>query len=122
MRLLRPHEDVVEGRVRGLADQILLDGFIRYPILVDSRTLVVLDGHHRLAAAKLLGLRFIPAILVDYDGDCVSVTSWRDAVTVTKDMVREHGLRGNLVPPKTSRHRVCFEVPEVGVPLEVLRG
>jgi hypothetical protein len=122
VRLLRPHEDVVEGRVRGLADQILLDGFIRYPILVDSKTLVVLDGHHRLAAAKLLGLRFIPAILVDYDGDCVSVTSWRDGVTVTKDMVREHGLKGNLMPPKTSRHRVYFEVPEVGVPLEVLRG
>ena len=122
MRLLRPHEDVVEGRVRGLADQILLDGFIRYPILVDSKTLVVLDGHHRLAVAKLLGLRFIPAILVDYDGDCVSVSSWRDGVTVTKDMVREHGLRGNLMPPKTSRHRVCFEVPEVRVSLEVLRG
>jgi ParB-like chromosome segregation protein Spo0J len=122
VRLLRPHEDVVEGRVRGLADQILLDGFIRYPILVDSRTLVVLDGHHRLAAAKLLGLRFIPAILVDYDGDCVSVSSWRDGVTVTKDMVREHGLKGNLMPPKTSRHRVCFEVPEVRVPLEVLGG
>jgi ParB-like chromosome segregation protein Spo0J len=122
VRLLRPHEDVVEGRVRGLADQILLDRFIRYPILVDSRTLVVLDGHHRLAAAKLLGLRFIPVILVDYNGDCVSVTSWRDGVTVTKDMVREHGLRGNLMPPKTSRHRVCFEVLEVGVPLEVLRG
>jgi ParB-like chromosome segregation protein Spo0J len=122
VRLLRPHEDVVEGRVRGLADQILLDGFIRYPILVDSRTLVVLDGHHRLAVAKLLGLRFIPAILVDYDGDCVSVSSWKDGVTVTKDMVREHGLKGNLMPPKTSRHRVCFEVPEVRVPLEVLRG
>lgn len=118
MRLLRPHEDVVEGRFRGLADQILLDGFIRYPILVDSRTLVVLDGRHRLAAAKLLGLRFIPAILVDYDGDRVSVSSWRDGVTVTKDMVREHGLKGNLMPPKTSRHRVCFEVPEVRVPLE----
>jgi ParB-like chromosome segregation protein Spo0J len=122
VRLLRPHEDVVEGRVRGLADQILLDGFIRYPILVDSKTLVVLDGHHRLAVAKLLGLRFIPAILVDYDGDCVSVSSWRDGVTVTKDMVREHGLKGNLMPPKTSRHRVSFEVPEVRVPLEVLRG
>ena len=84
MRLLRPHEDVVEGRVRDLADRILLDWFIRYPILVDSKTLVVLDGRHRLAAAKLLGLRFIPAILVDYDGDRVSVSSWRDAVTVTK--------------------------------------
>jgi ParB-like chromosome segregation protein Spo0J len=122
VRLLKPHEDVVEGRVRELADQILLDGFIRYPILVDSKTLVVLDGHHRLVAAKLLGLRFIPAILVDYDGDCVSVSSWRDGVTVTKDMVRGHGLKGNLMPPKTSRHRVCFEILEVRVPLEVLRG
>ena len=39
-----------------------------------------------------------------------------------RDMVREHGLKGNLMPPKTSGHRVCFEVPEVRVPLEVLRG
>jgi hypothetical protein len=122
VRLLKPREDVVEGRVRDLADRMLLDWFIRYPILVDSKTLVVLDGRHRLAAAKLLGLRFIPAILVNYDGDRVSVSSWRDAVTITKDMVGEHGLMGNLMPPKTSGHRVCFEVPEVRVPLEVLRG
>ncbi len=109
-------------RVLDLVDQILRDGFIRYPILVDSKTFVVLDGHHRLVAVKLLGLRFIPAILVDYDSDCVSVSSWRDGVVVTKEMVREHGLRGNLMPPKTSRHRVCFEIPEVRAPLEVLRG
>ena len=69
-----------------------------------------------------MGLKFIPVLLVDYDSDCVTVSSWRDGVTVTKEMVRERGLKGVLMPPKTSRHKVCFEIPEVRVPLGVLKG
>ena len=109
-------------RVLELLRRILEDGVIRYPILVDSKTFVILDGHHRVEVARLLGLRYIPALLVDYDDDCISVSSWRDGVIVSKDMVRYYGLRGLLMPPKTSRHRVCFDIPEVNVPLEVLRG
>jgi len=109
-------------RVLEVLEWILRDGFIRYPILADSKTMVILDGHHRVEAARMLGLKLIPALLVDYDDECVSVSSWRDGVHVSKDMVRLYGLKGLLMPPKTSRHKVCFEIPEVRVPLEVLRG
>lgn len=88
---------------------------------MDYKTLVILDGHHRVEALRILGLKRIPALLVDYDSDCVKVTSWRDGVIVTKSMVREYGLKGILMEPKTSRHMVCFEIPEVNIPLEVLR-
>ncbi len=112
---------VVEEKVYELSYVISVDGVLKYPILVDSKTMVILDGHHRVEALKLLGCSLVPAILVDYDDSCVSVSSWRPGVVVTKEMVRASGLLGLLMPPKTSRHRVCFEIPRVDVPLESLR-
>lgn len=111
----------MEERVRGLSHAISADGVLKYPILADSKTMIVLDGHHRVKALKLLGCSLVPAILVDYDDSCVSVSSWKPGVIVTKEMVRASGLSGLLMPPKTSKHRVCFEIPRVDMPLYILR-
>lgn len=119
---LRAHEEIIEARLRRLKAEILADGVIKLPILVDEKTMVILDGHHRVRAAKELGLKLIPALLVDYDSDCVKVSSWRGDYCVTKELVRVCGLIGKLLPPRTSRHTVCFSVPQLDVPLEALRG
>ncbi|MDM7275014.1 MAG: ParB N-terminal domain-containing protein [Thermoprotei archaeon] len=111
---------VVWEGVYGLLHSISFDGLLKYPILVDSKTMIVLDGHHRVEALKLLGCSLIPAILVDYDDSCVSVSSWRPGVVVTKGMVRASGLSGLPMPPKTSKHRVCFEIPRVDMSLDRL--
>ena len=119
---LRPHERIDESRLWEVLESIRSEGVLHYPVIVDSKTLVILDGHHRVESLRILGAKLIPALLVDYDDDCVTVGSWRPGVRVTKDMVRLHGLRGNLLPPKTSRHRLCFEVPRIDVPLDKLKG
>ena len=118
---LKPHEHVIESHVLELLHDIAQRRKILRPIVVDSRTLVILDGHHRVEALRRLGLRFAPAVLVDYDSDCVSVSSWRKGYPVTKEIVRKAGLSGYRLPPKTSRHRLCFEIPEVSVGIELLK-
>ncbi|MCE4604886.1 MAG: ParB N-terminal domain-containing protein [Aeropyrum sp.] len=117
---LKRHEEVLEHKVASLEDDIRSRGVLIRPILVDAKTLVILDGHHRVEALRRLGARRVPAVLVDYDSDCVNVDSWREGVTVSKDEVRRRGLSGDPYPPKTSRHRLCFNIPEVNYSLSNL--
>ena len=119
---LKPHEQYIEKRVLQLMNEIRRDGVLIKPILVDVKTKIILDGHHRVEALKRLGARLVPAILVDYDDDgVVKVTSWRQGEVVTKETVRRAGLSGKLLPPYTSRHILSRKVPEARVPLVVLK-
>lgn len=63
-RNARSHSD---KQIRKLAAGISELGFV-VPILVDSRGSII-AGHCRLAAAKLLGLKQVPTILVDHLSD-----------------------------------------------------
>ena len=118
---LKPHEMIIEERVKDLQRRLVEDGMQIRPILVDSKTMIILDGHHRVEALRRLGAKKVAAVLVDYDSDeCISVASWREGWAVTKDEVRERGLSRNLYPPRTSRHMPRFRVPEVNVSLREL--
>ena len=120
---LRPHEQFREELLRRLLDRIRIDGVVRKPVLVEAEHLVILDGHHRVEALRLLGCKRVPVYLVDYDDGSIGLTTWPGAVvpTVTKAEVVDHGLRGDLFPPKTTRHLVTVSLDEVRVPLDDLR-
>jgi hypothetical protein len=120
LRLLKEHEKVIPEELLKLMIEILGDGVLKVPIIVDSKHYVILDGHHRYRVIHYLGGKLIPAILVDYDGDLVEVTSWRRGVKVTKKDVLEAALKGRKLPPKTSRHILKVPIPRVDVPLETL--
>ena len=64
----------------------------------------------------------IPAYVVDYSSEEISLTTWPGAIvaTVTKKEVVDHGVRGDLFPPKTTRHILKEKVPESPVPLKDL--
>jgi len=70
---LLSHRNVVRDRVVSLSSRVLRDGFIKKAIAVDQ-SLVVLDGHHRVEAARAIGLRRIPAVVLDYSSERVIVT------------------------------------------------
>ncbi|HYS71490.1 MAG TPA: ParB N-terminal domain-containing protein, partial [Thermoplasmata archaeon] len=108
---------------RTLVEQIRKDGFLRKPILVAAGPLVILDGHHRVEALRILGCTRIPVYLLDYDDPAVGITTWPDAIVkaVTKAEVIDRGTHGDLFPPKTTRHTVVLEIEEVRIPLEDLR-
>jgi len=130
IEVLKPHEDVDPHRLYSLTREISLDRVLKRPIVADRHTNVVLDGHHRLQALKLLGCRLVPVIYVDYRDSRIIVKTYRESIDLTKDMIVEAGLKGCLFPPKTSKHMVLkdsglthiseFEKP-VHIPLSRLR-
>ena len=73
---LHIHEETIPDVLNKLAEKIKADGYFIHPIIVDGKTLVVLDGMHRVAAIQDIGYRFIPVCLVDYDNPHIVVGSW----------------------------------------------
>ena len=120
LRILKPHEETIEERVERLLEDIQSSRVLRRPILVDLKTMIILDGHHRVEALRRLGAKRIPAVLIDYDSGEVEVSSWREGFRVDKDLVRRAGLTGRRLPPRTSRHVVKGRIPEANTPLEEL--
>jgi len=70
------HEETIPETVRTLADDILKSKVLRHPVIVDEKTLVVLDGMHRVAALQMAGCLRIPVCLVDYDDPSITVETW----------------------------------------------
>jgi hypothetical protein len=70
------HEEIIPEFLEKLVQIISMDGYIKHPVIVDSDSLVVLDGMHRIAALKKLGCIRIPACMVDYQSPSITVECW----------------------------------------------
>ncbi|MDI6708499.1 MAG: ParB N-terminal domain-containing protein [Candidatus Thermoplasmatota archaeon] len=122
---IREHEETYPERAKALAEEIKKDGTLKIPMLVDDRYYILLDGHHRFQALKILGCRRIPAFLVDYFDDGISVGVWEDAIargktSITKEEIIEIALKGKKFQPKTSRHFWEAKPKPIEVKLEEL--
>ena len=119
---LMGHEEVIPSNLESRTTKLLERGFYK-PIIADRSSLVILDGHHKWTAARVLGLARVPVLLVDYlvDGG-VEVDVWPDCgkASITKQEVLDMGISGDLFPPKTSRHSLPFKIPSIGIPLSEL--
>lgn len=73
---LLPHEEYIHVQVERLAQQIEKDGIQRDPIIIDQENAVVLDGTHRLAAFKKLGVEHAVCYAVDYSAKWVELHRW----------------------------------------------
>jgi len=73
---LHIHEEVVPKLVDQLAESIVKDKVLRHPVMVDQKSLVVLDGMHRVAALKRIGCRRMPVCLVDYNNPAIGLSGW----------------------------------------------
>lgn len=120
---LKPHERSIPELLKETTEAIRAEGFVRAPILVEARHHVILDGHHRYEALRSLGCSRIPVYLVDYAQDDIQVETWPGAILdhVTKEEVLEKALKGEVFPPKTTRHLLKTPLPEAPVMLEDLR-
>lgn len=103
---LREHEQHIPEHLEELLQEILRDGVLKRPILVDERTMIIIDGHHRYNCMKRLGKRYIPAYLIDYMREEIVVEPWDGKPPVTKEDVIRAGLTGMRLPPKSSKHMV----------------
>ncbi len=115
---LKAHEEFVEDKVPGLLEKIRSDGMIAKPVVIDKRTLVILDGHHRFEALKRLGMNRIPVVAVDYFDPAIRVGTWREGEDApTKDEVLRRALEGRLFSPKSTKHEAIHGLESVPVKL-----
>ncbi|MAV78117.1 MAG: hypothetical protein CMA15_04445 [Euryarchaeota archaeon] len=122
---LRPHECTRPHRVAEMHQKLHANNFFHKPLLVDGNTMTILDGHHRYTAGLRLGLLSVPAIVVNYLEDAdVSVEAWppHDPHSISKQDVISAALAENLMPPKSTRHRITTKIPRLKVPLSKLRS
>jgi L-serine kinase (ADP) len=127
---LKTHEAAEPDRVRRVMHQMKSTGVVKTAIVVDPRTMVVLDGVHRLSALRMLGAAMVPAWLIDYwDKDVVVLGKDRKS-HFPKEAVIEAAVHGPKLPPKTTRHMVKKDgglvhiskvMGAVSVPLSELR-
>lgn len=102
-----------------LQEKILREGRWTVPVTVTDKGLV-LDGQHRLEVSRRLGLRRIPAIVVNYDD--VQVWTLRKEIKLSQRKVEYKVLREKtMYPYKTVKHKFAFDLPVVDFKLEELK-
>jgi cysteine synthase/O-phosphoserine sulfhydrylase/cystathionine beta-synthase len=128
---LRQHEEVDPAHLKKLKEEIRSDKILKFAIVVDKNTDIILDGEHRFNSLKELGCRRIPVVYVDYNSPDIQVQSWRNNLHLTKKDIIEAGLGEKKLPPKTSKHMIkigdrLLHISAIqkrtDVPLEVLRN
>jgi hypothetical protein len=127
---LKPHERGSPVYLELIKQEILRDGLIKYPVISDEKTHVILDGTHRWLALKSMGYTLIPVILIDllqnpkihvgrrrihrYTGNSES--------GITVGMVISAGLNRRLMKPRSTRHFFPFsKFQPLNYPLRLLR-
>lgn len=119
---LLPHEEHCHEHALALSRAIADDGYLSRPVVVEERTLTLLDGHHRVAALAMLGCKFVPSVVLGYEDPRVCLEGWRPDVAVDRDMVIAAASRGQLLPRKTTRHQLSPELDQIRVNITLLNS
>lgn len=115
---LRHIEAFDSQRVSWLVQKIFTEQVWTMPLAVSNEHSLVMDGQHRMEAARALGLRHVPAVLFDYAE--VPVHSLREGWLVTTEEIIRRALTDNIYPYKTAKH-VLPPMPTCHIPLTELR-
>ncbi len=70
------HEETIPEELEQLKQELMDYQILKHPMLVDSKTFVVLDGMHRVTALRDLGFNLAPVCLVDYQNPAIELFSW----------------------------------------------
>lgn len=117
---LRHIEGFSRRRVEWLVRKIVDEGVWTRPVALDADHDLVLDGQHRMEAARVLGLARVPAVRYVYAD--VDVWSLRPNHAFDWQRVTERALAQQPYPYKTVKHAFPDGgLPACAIPLESLR-
>ena len=128
--MLKPHEKGSPLYLKMLKQEILRDNMLKYPIIADEKTHVILDGMHRWIALKNLGYTLMPVILVDaFHNPKVRVGTRRihryindSDKKISIEKVISAGLSGHLMKTRSTRHFFQFsKFQQINYPLHLLK-
>ncbi len=74
IRRLKCHEQVREDRTKWMIKSLKGRDYFGPPIVVEKKSFVILEGHHRVNSLRRMGYGKVPAILVSYKK--IGVKSW----------------------------------------------
>lgn len=123
LELLKPHEKIYAVKKKNLIQDFKKRGIIINPVVADGKTFVILDGHHRVAACKQMGLKKIPVYLVAYPQkkNRVFLRRKKYIFADNKKAVISSGLSGKLFPQKTTRHFISARPRNINIKLMTLK-
>ncbi len=91
---LLPHEEPQPPRVLEVASSIMRTGYLFRPIIVEHKSHMIIDGHHRVEALKRLGAKRIPVVEARYGVEVPSLKPVLRALPTTSTSI--HGVEGAL--------------------------
>lgn len=115
---LKPNEEIIPDRVVWLSNKIQTEQLWRAPIIVDSQSMSIMDGHHRYTVAMQLGLAKVPCLLFSYEE--VEFWSTHPNIQLTPHMVVEYANKGIRLSPKSTYHQFKTPLPDCNVSLKLL--
>lgn len=116
---LRHIEGYNQERSQWLADKIQKDAFWTTPLAVSEGDFLVMDGQHRMEAARILGLSKVPVVYFSYDD--VSIFSLRpEKFQVSVSEIRQRVVSKNIYPYKTVKHILPMLEQTCATPLQDL--
>lgn len=104
-----------------LREAIARNGNWTHPLPIDGHSGLVMDGNHRLQVARQLGLNKIPCIQFDYGDPGVEVFHWHSGQVFPKEKILGLAASRDLLQYKTTRHAFAVALPQVCIPLGLLR-
>lgn len=116
---LVPIEDYDKNRVLNLKKKIESEKIWNSPLIIEKNNMLILDGHHRFETSKLLNLKKVPAILIEYKK--VKVWSLRKNFKLNKREVIKNAKESKIYPYKTVKHKFPFKVPELNIKIGDLK-
>ena len=100
------HEEAGQSRVLRVARSIKRLGRVMRPIIVEERSLTIIDGHHRYNALRLLGARYAPVVMARYGAEIAGIKppvrvirvrapSPLDAISIVEEHIQAMAPRGS---------------------------
>lgn len=117
---LKPHEEVDPVNLELLTMKIKQDRYWFIPVLVDTDTGIIMDGHHRYNFALRAGFSLIPCYPLSYSSDKVRVFGWKSGAPFPYQRIIDKVKSGSVFPPKTTRHVFDMIFDTVKIKIESL--
>lgn len=118
--VLLPTERHDPARVDKLIERVNKVGVWTTPILVDKKSLAIMDGHHRTAVALKLNLKKVPVVKLSYGDPRVLLSGWKPGETFSPEDIIAAAVSGVLLPFKSTKHDLAVPLPSLKVPLRDL--
>ncbi len=102
-----PHEQIVSYNVKRLKEAMLNIGHIVDPLIIDKKTGVVLDGHHRLKVLEVIECPHAVVQTVDYMSDEIIIGTWYPTIDVkVEKLLKLDSIKHEKVDPETGKKAV----------------